>query len=89
MLRKQEILMTHCHLAKQVIIKVTRTHINLVPFHILFFRVMYVQNPESKTEGIERITHSKEGIPQHLYIRIHMHCQFLLLLMFCVRISRD
>ena len=89
MLRKQEILMTHCHLASQLLFKVTRIHTNVVSFHILFFKDMYGQNIESKTEGIERIIHSKEGIPQHFYILVYMHHQFLWLLMCYVRIGMD
>lgn len=81
--------MTHCHLASQLLFKVSRIHTNLVSFHILFFKDMYVQNIESKPEDIERIIHSKEGIPQHFYVLVYMHCQFLLLLMFYVRIGVD
>ena len=51
-------------------------------FPTLFFKDTYVKNLESKAEGIERITHSKEGIPQHFYILSYM--QFFLLFMFCI-----
>lgn len=44
-------------LGKSAPFKATRTHTNVVPFPILFFKDMHVQNIESKTEGTKSPIH--------------------------------